>query len=67
MRRWERPQGYLTEPLATGPSVCHKRPGKRLFWRDIVISSKLYGRSRWLHSLGKDEAELGGHRPASED
>lgn len=67
MRRWERPQGFLKEPPATGVSGRRKRPGKRLFWRDIVITSKLYGRSRWLHSLGRDEAELGGHRSAGEE
>jgi hypothetical protein len=67
MHRWERPQGFLKEPPATGTRRRTKRPGKRLFWRDIVVRSKLYGRSRWLHSSGSDEAELGGHRSAGED
>jgi len=67
MHRWERPQGFLKEPPAAGTGRRGKRSEQRLFWRDIVVRSKLYGRSRWLHSPGTDEAELGGPRSAGED
>lgn len=67
MRRCEKAQGYLKDPSARGPVRRGARPGKRLSWQDIVISSKLYGRSRWLHSLSKDEAERGDQRQADEE
>ncbi len=67
MRRRERPQGYLKEPSATSPSRRRKRPDRRLMWRDIVVNSNLYGRSRWLHSLDKHKGHPGGHESGSED
>lgn len=67
MRDWEKDEGYLKEPSARGLGRRGTRPGKRLSWQDVVISSRLYGRSRWLHSLGKDDAELGGQRRAGEE
>jgi hypothetical protein len=67
MHRWERPQGFLKEPSVSERPGRRKRRGNRLFWREIVVSSRLYGRSRWLHSPGRDESELGGHRSGGED
>lgn len=67
MRPRDRTDGYVNDLSGAGGPRRHGRPGKRLPWRDIVVSSKLYGRSRWLHSPGKDEAGVGEDRLAGED
>ncbi len=54
MRHRERIETFLKEPSAAGR---HRRPAKRLSWRQMLVNSKLYGRSRWLHSRDKEEAE----------
>jgi hypothetical protein len=54
MRHRERSETFLKEPFAAGR---RRRPGKRLLWRETLVSSRLYGRSRWLHARGREEAE----------
>lgn len=56
MRHQEQAEIFLKEPRETR-SYRHGRMGKRAFWRDILSDSRLYGRSRWLHSPGVEEAE----------
>lgn len=56
MRHRDQAEIFLKEPRETR-SYRRGRMGKRAFWRDILSSSGLYGRSRWLHSLGREETE----------
>ena len=65
MRHRDRTNGFLSDPPASRPPR-QRRVRKRLLWRDLLVSSRLYGRSRWLHSLGEDESEAEQNRPAGE-
>lgn len=56
MRHQEQAETFLQEPRETR-SYRRGRIGKRVFWRDILSDSRLYGRSRWLHAPDAEEAE----------